>query len=144
MLSRCQPTFHSHSETLPPPDLSRSASPLLATLTDNLQFVENPATLSPFPATLMSRVKHKSFICHSYRKHPGWGYAKLAVIPSGSEESAFLDPSPNQLLQILLRAPHILHLLLPRNLPLNRHRSRILHLLQPRNNPRKTHLPLPY
>ena len=36
----------------------------------------NPQTVpspSPFPATLTTRVKHKSFACHSYKKHPGVG-----------------------------------------------------------------------
>jgi len=31
------------------------------------------ATLSPFPAALTDPVKHNPFVCHSYRKHPGWG-----------------------------------------------------------------------
>lgn|SRR5579864_3448418 len=74
MLSRCQPYFRSRFETLPPPDPSRSISSFIAILTDDLQLIENPATLSPFPATLTTRVKHKSFICHSYKKHGGWGY----------------------------------------------------------------------
>jgi hypothetical protein len=36
----------------------------------------NPQTVpspSSFPATLTTRVKHKSLACHSYKKHPGWG-----------------------------------------------------------------------
>ena len=52
-----------------------SLSPFPATLTDGSQLTENPATLSPVPATLTSRVKHNPFVCHSYRKHPGWGSA---------------------------------------------------------------------
>jgi hypothetical protein len=51
-----------------------SLSPFPATLTDDLQLTENATTLSPFAATLTSRVKHNPFVCHSYRKHPGWGY----------------------------------------------------------------------
>ena len=50
-------------------------TPFPATLTSHLQLAENKTTLSPAVATLTSRVKHKSFACHSYRKHPGWGYA---------------------------------------------------------------------
>jgi hypothetical protein len=48
-------------------------SPFPATLTGILQLIEKAAALSPVFATLTSRVKHKSFVCHSYRKHPGWG-----------------------------------------------------------------------
>jgi hypothetical protein len=48
-------------------------SPFLATLTDDPQLTENAATLSPVPATLTSRVKHNPFVCHSYKKHRGWG-----------------------------------------------------------------------
>ena len=48
-------------------------SPLFAALTRNAQLTENKATLSPFPATLTSRVKPKSFVCHSYKKHGGVG-----------------------------------------------------------------------
>jgi hypothetical protein len=47
--------------------------PFPATLTDPPQLAENPATLSPVPATLTSRVKHNPFVCHSYKKHPGVG-----------------------------------------------------------------------
>ena len=53
--------------------LSSPLSPLFATLTGHPQPAENKATLSPFPATLASRVKLKSFVCHSYKKHRGWG-----------------------------------------------------------------------
>src|SRR5579864_6071248 len=48
-------------------------TPLFATLTDHSQLNENPATLSPFAATVTSRVKHNFFVCHSYKKHPGVG-----------------------------------------------------------------------
>jgi len=53
---------------------SPSVTPFPATLTSHLQLAENAAALSPAFATLTSRVKHKSFVCHSYKKHPGWGY----------------------------------------------------------------------
>jgi len=48
-------------------------SPLFTTLTAHSQATENKATLSPFPATLAGHVKHKSFVCHSYKKHRGVG-----------------------------------------------------------------------
>jgi len=54
-------------------ELSCRLTPLFATLAGSLQTAENIATLSPFPATLTSHVKHKSFVCHSYKKQGGWG-----------------------------------------------------------------------
>src|SRR5580658_137351 len=62
-------------------------SPLPATLTDGLQLVENPATLSPFAATLTRHPTLNPFVCHSYRKRPGWGYP----VPAKSL-CAFFDP----------------------------------------------------
>jgi hypothetical protein len=59
-------------------------TPLFATLTSHLQSTENKATLSPFPATLTYCVKHNPFVCHSYRKHPGWGYIlQIESLPKG-------------------------------------------------------------
>src|SRR5580765_477666 len=46
-------------------------TPFPATLASSLQITEKSATLSPVFATLTSRVKHKSCVCHSYKKHPG-------------------------------------------------------------------------
>jgi len=57
---------------------SLSLSPFAATLTDSPQLIENPATLSPAFATLTSRVNPNPFVCHSYKKHPGWGYPRRA------------------------------------------------------------------
>jgi len=56
--------------------LSFPLSPLFASLTRDAQLLENKATLSPFPATLTSRVNPKSLICHSYEKHRGVGYTR--------------------------------------------------------------------
>jgi hypothetical protein len=56
-----------------------SLSPFLATLTDSSQPIENPATLSPAFATLTSFVNPNPFVCHSYEKHPGWGYPLIAL-----------------------------------------------------------------
>src|ERR1700730_18129593 len=53
--------------------VSHPVSPFVATLADSSQPIENPATLSPVFATLTSRVNPKSFVCHSYKKHPGVG-----------------------------------------------------------------------
>jgi len=51
-------------------------SPFLATLTDEPQLTENPATLTPVSATLTSRVKVNPFVCHSYKKHLGVEYVR--------------------------------------------------------------------
>jgi len=73
---------HGHSERSQGPAFSSlkyepptagllAVSPLAATLTWAPQLTENTATLSPSFATLTSRVNPNSFVCHSYRKHPG-------------------------------------------------------------------------
>jgi hypothetical protein len=56
---------------------SVSLTPFPATLTSSLQITEKPATLTPAFATLTDIVTHKSFVCHSYKKHLGWGYPLL-------------------------------------------------------------------
>jgi hypothetical protein len=48
-------------------------SPFLATLASHRQLAENKTSLSRAIGTLIDRVKHKSFVCRSYKKHPGWG-----------------------------------------------------------------------
>lgn len=50
-----------------------AVTPFPATLASSSQITENTTALSPFAATLTSHVKDKSFICHSYKKTPGWG-----------------------------------------------------------------------
>jgi hypothetical protein len=55
------------------------ATPLFATLAANVQMPENKTTLSSVFATLTRRVKHKFFVCRSYKKHPGWGYTYCAL-----------------------------------------------------------------
>src|SRR5580765_3670772 len=60
-------TSHSSLATAP-------LTPFPATLTSHLQRSEKPATLSLAFATLTSRVRHKSSVCHSYKKHRGGGY----------------------------------------------------------------------
>ena len=56
-----------------------SLSPFLATLTRPRQLTEKAGTLSPAFATLTRRVKHKPFVCHSYRKHRGGGIPSLTL-----------------------------------------------------------------
>jgi hypothetical protein len=48
-------------------------TPLSVTLAALAQTPENTATLGSLVVTLTRRVKHKSCVCHSYEKHPGWG-----------------------------------------------------------------------
>src|SRR6476646_4378920 len=57
--------------TLARPSAGAQLTLLSATLTSHLQRPEKSATLSLAVATLTSRVKHKSRVCHSYKKHPG-------------------------------------------------------------------------
>jgi excinuclease ABC subunit C len=86
------------------PTNSVSLTPFTATLlprvqakgTSHLQIAEKPATLTPAFATLTSRVKDKSCVCHSYKKHPGWGIrpssvANLNVLPLYSVTVLELD-----------------------------------------------------
>ena len=76
------------------------ATPFSATLTRHSQLTENPAALSPAFATLTRRVKHKSFVCHSCRKHPGWGMpfsSNLRTIKSAEPAAIFLATSHSPL-----------------------------------------------
>jgi hypothetical protein len=60
------------------------------------QLVENQYTLSLFLATLTRRVRHNPFVCHSYRKSPGWGaplskqarFSRLRVLVHRSPSSS--------------------------------------------------------
>jgi hypothetical protein len=67
-------------------------SPFLATLTDDPQLTENPATLSPVPATLTGRVKHNPFVCHSYTKHRGVGYTLQSKFFSSRNPATLHSP----------------------------------------------------
>ena len=58
-----------------------SLCPFTATLADASQHTENKTTLSLAFATLTRLVNHKSFACHSYKKHPGWGIHPRAFSP---------------------------------------------------------------
>src|ERR1700690_4018936 len=69
------------------------SSPLSATLTDNPQLHENKATLSPAFATLTRRVKHKSFVCHSYTKHRGGGVPLERQSPPSSQPAKLPLPT---------------------------------------------------
>ena len=64
------------------PDGASSISPLSATLTTHLQLTENKTTLSLLFATLTRRVKANPFVCHSYKKHRGWGIPCAAGNPA--------------------------------------------------------------
>ncbi len=56
-----------------------SPTPFPAVLISPSQIAENAATLSPAFVTLTNRLKHKSFACLSYRKHPEWGISSCSV-----------------------------------------------------------------
>jgi len=60
------------------------AIPLFAILIPSVQIPENTTTLSSVFATLTRPVKHKFFVCHSYKKHLGWGHTScpLSLIAS--------------------------------------------------------------
>jgi len=73
---------------------SPSVTPFPATLTSHLQLVENAAALSPAFATLTRRVKHKSFVCHSYKKHPGWGGPRQSRVSSSLQNLPTLNCQP--------------------------------------------------
>jgi len=47
-------------------------TPFPATLSGESQLIENPATLSRVLATLTRHLHLNPFVCHSYKKHPGW------------------------------------------------------------------------
>jgi len=68
-----------------------SVTPFPATLADHSQLAENPATLSPLPvypeprrATLTRHVKPNPCVCHSYKKHGGWGYSSPSQVSSST------------------------------------------------------------
>ncbi len=69
---------------------SVSLTPFPATLTSHLQRHEKSATLSLAFATLTSRVKHKSSVCHSYKKHPGSHLSSQRSFRSGFSRPNFL------------------------------------------------------
>jgi hypothetical protein len=62
-------------------------TPLSATLTEFVQLTENPVTLSLLFATLTRSAQCKSFICHSYKKLPGWGARSKTRLEEPHEEA---------------------------------------------------------
>src|SRR5579859_7524882 len=75
------------------PRAAASLSPFPATLTVALQLTENLATLSPATAALTRYVTHKSFACHSYKKHPGWESAIFNFFVAQTSVCALLRQS---------------------------------------------------
>ncbi len=79
-------------------------SPFPTTLTTRPQIIEKTATLSLLVATLTRCVKHNPFVCHSYKKHRGWGTplrlsSQLPIcLPFASTNpfriKSFADPHP--------------------------------------------------
>ena len=74
----------------------RPLTPFPATLTSHLQLSENKTTLSPAVATLTSRVKPNPFACHSYKKHPGWGYAVVNFFVAQTSVCVLLRQSASE------------------------------------------------
>ncbi len=74
-------------------------TPFPAALTGSVQLAENPATLSLAFATLTNRVKHKSCVCHSYKKHRGVG-------SFSSTSSSRFTPIPFSLFPHLVNIQH--------------------------------------
>jgi hypothetical protein len=73
---------------------SPSVTPFPATLTSHLQLAENTTILSPAFATLARRAKHKSFVCHSYRKHRGWRRVVRRSLPLFTTHYSLLTVLP--------------------------------------------------
>ena len=69
-----------------------SVSPFPATLTTSSQLDDNTTTLSPAFATLTTYIRHKSFACHSCRKHPGWVWVEQTFACSPFPQPVALDP----------------------------------------------------
>src|SRR5579859_6543268 len=59
-----------------------------------MQLHESTTTSSLVFATLTSRVKRKSFACHSYRIHSGWGHPFAPRAAVLSSNAAAFDFSP--------------------------------------------------
>jgi hypothetical protein len=92
-------SYRSLSTVSPP-----SVTPSRATLASLRHLAENKTTLSPAVATFTDRVEHKSFACHSYKKHPGWG--------ASASSRSFLFPSlsfPGVARDLLFPLPASLH-----------------------------------
>jgi len=89
----------------------------LTALTALPQLKENKVTLSPAFATLTSHGKANPFICHSYKKQPGWESAIVHFFvaqtsvgalsrQSASQRSEAKDPPALKYLAVLLVTSH--------------------------------------
>src|SRR5579859_7475895 len=89
--------FVSQYSFLPAPAFgSCPVSLFLATLTALPQLKENKVTLSPAFATLTSHLKANPFVCHSYKKHPGWETAIVNFYVAQTSVCARLRQSASQ------------------------------------------------
>jgi hypothetical protein len=97
----CRPERRERSAFPSPlPQKPAALSPFPAILTSNSQTVENAMTLSPVSATLTSHVRANPFVCHSYKKQPGWGY----TLPVHAISSALHSPRSILYIALSLRA----------------------------------------
>jgi hypothetical protein len=93
------------------------------------QSSENTATLSPFAATLTGRVKPKSCVCHSYKKHRGVGGHRATASQNCHPEGAGCDLVGRDLLfhsQALARNLYLITSLLAYFLTSLLHRATVL------------------
>src|SRR5579859_1665457 len=82
-------TSHSSLATAP-------LTPFPATLSGKSQLIENTPALSPVVATLTSHVKANPFVCHSYKKHPGWESALVNFFVAQTSVCALSRQSASQ------------------------------------------------
>src|SRR4249920_1600482 len=82
-------------------------TPLFASLTAIVQIPENKTTLSPVFATLTRHVTPSSFICHSFKKHRGWGYPFSIRAPLRTHSNTSKPTSFNRLLHNSLDTPGV-------------------------------------
>jgi hypothetical protein len=82
-------TNHSSLATAP-------LTPFLASPRGKSQLTENPAALSRGVATLTRHIHHNPFVCHSYKKHPGWGPAIVHFFVAQTSVCALSRQSASQ------------------------------------------------
>ena len=88
-----------YSPLLGPAFGSCPVSLFLAALTALPQPNEIKVILSPAFATLASHVKANPFVCHSYKKHPGWESAIVNFFVAQTSVCALLRPSASERLE---------------------------------------------
>jgi hypothetical protein len=88
--------------TVPP--WTRAASPLFAALKKPPQFTENTTTLTLLFAALTQSASSNPFICHSYKKSPGYGVPRGVRQPRRPISSSRRASEKRQRLQTRIHA----------------------------------------